>query len=69
MQLQAWRTVLTNPCDEPPGFITIAPSEQLTGIWPWVITLDRAIEIFGEETVKKIGEEPAPVTLTLSLLP
>jgi hypothetical protein len=30
MQLQAWRTKINNPCDNPPAFITIAPVEQIT---------------------------------------
>ena len=67
MQLQAWRTTGKNPCDDPPVKITIAPVEKMTQVYPWVLPLERAVEMFGQGAVDQIGEEPVPVTLSLSL--
>jgi len=67
MNLIAWRTTIANPCDNSPVFITIAPAERLIGVFPWVLPLDRAVEIFGELAVGLIGE--APVAISLNLIP
>ena len=67
MQLIAWRTVGKNPCDDPPVKITIASREKGTDVWPWIIPLERAVEMFGEAVVEKIREEPVPITLTISV--
>ena len=65
MQLQAWRTTGKNPCDDPPVKITIAPVEKMTRVYPWILPLERAMEIFGREVVDQIGEEPIPINLEL----
>lgn len=65
MKLIAWRHTGKNPCVNPPVTITIATIENIFGIFPWVLLLERAIEIFGQEVVDKIGEEPVRVHLTL----
>lgn len=66
MQLIAWRTTGKNPCDDPPVTITIAPREKLTWVFPWVLPLERAVEMFGQGVVDQIGEEPVEVVLSLS---
>jgi len=66
MQLHAWRTIGKNPCDNPPVKITIAPVEKMTQVYPWVLPLEKAVKMFGQEVVDQIGEEPVPVTLNLS---
>ena len=67
MDIQAWRTTGKNPCDDPPVKITIAPREKGTEVYPWILPLDRAVEMFGQEVVDQIGEEPVPVDLTISV--
>lgn len=64
--LVAWRTTGKNPSEDPPVSITIAPREKGSGVWPWIIPLVRAVEMFGQGVVDQIGEEPVPVTLNLS---
>jgi hypothetical protein len=64
MKMQAWRTVGKNPCEDPPTTISIAPVEKMTGVFPWLLPMERAKEIFGTE-VEKIGPEPQEVVLTL----
>jgi hypothetical protein len=66
MNLIAWRTVIKNPCDDPPVFISIAVKGPVIGVWPWIIPLARAVEMFGE-VVDQIGEEPVEVSLSLSV--
>ena len=68
----AWRTTGKNPCDDSayscvPVFITIAPREKETGVFPWVLPLARAVEMFGDEKVAQIGAEPVEVTMALSI--
>lgn len=63
MQLIAWRTTGKNPCDDPPTTITIAPREKMTGVWPWLLPLARAVEMFGQDRVDLIGEDPVAVEL------
>lgn len=65
MQLQAWRTVGKNPCVNPPVTITIAPVEKNTWVFPWVLPLERAIEIFGEGKVALITEVPQEIHLII----
>ena len=65
MQLQAWRTIGKNPCNDPPVKITIAPVDKTTWVFPWVLPLERAVEMFGQEVVDQIGEEPVAVILRL----
>jgi hypothetical protein len=65
MQLIAWKTTGKNPCDDPPVTITIAPAEKMTGVFPWVLTLERAVEIFGQDRVDLIGDEPVAVELQI----
>lgn len=67
MQLIAWRTIGKNPCDDPPVKITIAPREKGHDVFPWILPLAKAIEIFGQEVVDEIGEEPVEISLTLAL--
>lgn len=67
MQLIAWKTVGKNPCDDPPVKISIAVKGLVIGVWPWIIPLARAVEMFGQEVVDQIGEEPVEVILNLSL--
>lgn len=69
MQLQVWRTVIHNPCVKSPEYITIAPVEKDTWVFPWVLPLGDAERIFGEEVVERIGEEPVPVKISLDILP
>lgn len=66
MQLIAWKTTGKNPCDDPPVHISIAPLTRGTHVWPWVLLLEDAREMFGE-VVDQIGEKPVMVTLNLSL--
>ena len=65
--LQSWRTTGKNPCDDPPVTITIAPVEKMTQVYPWVIPLERAVEMFGQGVVDLIGEEPVAVNLHLMI--
>jgi hypothetical protein len=67
MQLQAWRTTINNPCDDPPVHITISPVQKMTGVFPWVLPQERAVEMFGQEAVDQIGEVPVVVELSLFL--
>jgi hypothetical protein len=67
MKLQTWRTVGKNPSVFPPATITIAPVEETTFVFPWVLPLERAIEIFGQGTVDQIGEKPLLVHLHLMI--
>ena len=67
MRLHAWRTTIPNPCDDPPVTITVAPVEKVPGIYPWPLPLERAIEMFGQETVDLIGEKPVMINFTLTL--
>jgi len=67
MQLMAWRHTGKNPCVNPPVTITIAPVERDTWVFPWVLPLERAIEMFGQEVVDEIGEEPVRIHLTMEL--
>ena len=67
MDLIAWRTIGKNPCDDPPVKITIAPRDPGTDVWPWIIPLARAVEMFGQEVVDRVGEEPVEVTLTIAV--
>lgn len=65
ISLIAWRTTGKNPCDDPPVTITIAPVEKMTQVYPWLLPLARAVEIFGRQVVEQIGEEPIPISLEL----
>jgi hypothetical protein len=67
MQLLAWRTTGKNPCDDPPVYITIASKEPGTEVYPWVLPLARAAEMFGQGNVDQIGEEPVEVYLHLMI--
>lgn len=68
MNLQAWRVIGKNPCDDPPVTITIAPVEKMTFVFPWILPLERAVEMFGQDEVVKIGEKPVPIKLNLSII-
>jgi len=63
--LQAWRTTGKNPCDDPPVSIIIGPMERMTWVFPWVLPLERAVEMFTQKVVDQIGEEPVPISLAL----
>lgn len=68
--LQVWRSMGQNPCHNPPHslspvYISIAPVEERTWVFPWVLPLERAVEIFGEEIVKQVTETPTIITLDL----
>ena len=65
ISLIAWRTTGKNPCDDPPVTITIAPVEKMTQVYPWVLPLEKAVEMFGQERVDMIGEEPVAVELQI----
>ena len=69
IQLQAWRTIGKNPCPsycaDLPVTITIAPVEKMTQVYPWVLPLEKAVEMFGQERVDMIGEEPVAVELQI----
>ena len=65
--LQAWRHTGLNPCEHPPVNITIAPREKGTEVYPWVIPLARAVEMFGVEVVGQIPEAPEWVPVRLEL--
>ena len=65
MILHAWRYTGKNPCDNPPVTITIAPVEKMTWVSPWIIPLERAVEMFGQAQVDLITEEPVKVILRL----
>lgn len=67
MKLISWRTTIPNPCDNPPVYITIAAKEPGTEVYPWVLPLARAVEMFGQDVVDQIQEEPVAVSLNLSL--
>ena len=65
MDLIAWRTTGKNPSDDPPVYISIASKEPGTEVYPWVLPLAQAVEMFGE-VVDQIGEHPVEVSLNLS---
>ena len=66
MQLIAWRSICPNPCDDPQVKITIAPVEKIPMIYPWVLPLERAIELLGQEVVGQIGVEPVVVEFKIN---
>jgi len=75
MKLQAWKITGKNPSVNPPVHISIAPiwngepsRPQPKDVFPWVLPLYRAVEMFGQEVVDKIGGEPVPVELSLLIL-
>ena len=83
MQLQVWRHIGKNPCNNPPVKITIAPmGDRLTTyrmtlggviprkvpLVPWVLPIEMAIALFTREIVDLIGEEPVLVELKLEIL-
>ena len=63
--LIAWRTTGKNPCDDPPVTISIGPRERMTWVFPWIIPLELAVEMFGQGVVDQIGEEPVEIRLKL----
>ena len=63
--LIAWRTIGKNPCDDPPVTIIIASRKKGTDVWPWLLPLERAVEMFGQDRVDLIGEEPVAVELQI----
>jgi hypothetical protein len=63
MKVLAWRTVINNPCSAPATFISIAPDEFMC---PWVIPIDGAVKIFGQDDIDTITLEPRQVFLTLT---
>ena len=72
MRLIAWKTIGKNPSGDPPVFITIAPREKGTDVYPWVIPLARAVEMFGQKVVDEIrtlddppGPGPVPIRLEM----
>ena len=70
--LIAWRHTGKNPCHNPPHSIapvtiTIAPREKLTWVFPWVLPLERAVEIFGQSVIDKIGENPVSIKLSMEV--
>jgi len=80
IKLQAWRTTGKNPCVDPPVSITISPmGERLTAyrmtldgpvyhtvpLVPWVLPLEVAIEMFGQETVGLITKDPQTINLVM----
>ena len=67
MQLQAWRTTGKNPCDDPPVNITIAPREKMTFVFPWIIPLERAVEMFGQSVIDNINDNPVPIKLSMEV--
>jgi hypothetical protein len=69
MQLQAWRTVAATPTVNPPVHICIAPVEELTFVFPWILPEARAIEIFGKRIVDQIRQpgRGGPVMIELSM--
>ena len=67
MKLYVWRTVGLNPVDDPPVNITIGPIDKESGVWPWVLPVEKAEEIFGKDDIDKIGSAPREVFLTLTL--
>jgi hypothetical protein len=67
MQLIAWRTTGKNPCDDPPVHISIASKEPGTDVWPWIIPLARAVEMFTQEVVDQIPEAPEWVPVRLEM--
>lgn len=67
MQLIAWRSICPNPCDDPQVKITIAPQEKGHDVFPWILPLAKAIEIFGQEVVDQIPEAPEWVPVRLEV--
>ena len=65
-------TAIANPCEDPQVKITIAPQEKGHDVFPWILPLAKAIEIFGQEVVDEIrtlddptGPGPVPIRLEL----
>lgn len=54
--MRAWRVVGKSPCEDPPVTISIAGE----GLFPWVMTLEKAREIFGP-VVDQITEQPQEI--------
>ena len=67
IQLIAWRTTGKNPCDDPPVNITIAPVEKMTFVFPWIIPLERAVEMFGQSVIDNINDNPVPIKLSMEV--
>jgi len=65
LSLIAWRTIGKNPCDNPPVKIIIGPVEKGTQVYPWILPLEKAVKMFGQEVVDQIGEDPIPISLEL----
>ena len=66
MKLIAWRNTVNNPCDDPRVTISIAPPEKGHDVFPWILPLAKAVEIFGKDDVEKIGTDPVQVFLTMT---
>jgi len=70
ISLIAWRTIGKNPCDAPPVHITIAPITRGTHVYPWVLLMEDAVELFGQEVIDQIdGEVPRTIELSLAFVP
>jgi hypothetical protein len=67
MKLQAWRSTIPNPSDDPLVVISIAPVDKAQNVFPWVLPVKRAEEIFGKHDIDKIGKEAQQVFLTLTV--
>ena len=67
MEMRAWRNTVHNPVDDPQVTISLAPVQKFIGVFPWVLPLNVAREIFGA-VVDKITEEPVPIRLEWILI-
>ena len=67
INLIAWRTTGKNPCDDPPVKITIAPVEKGTQVYPWILPLERAVEMFGQSVIDNINDNPVPIKLSMEV--
>lgn len=77
MPLQAWKRTGSNPSGEgawkPAVHFSIGPAklpQVVQSVWipPWCMDEEAAIEVFGKEVVDLIGEEPAEINLSMTVL-
>ena len=71
MKLIAWKSTVPNPCDDPQVKICIAPREGggTRNVYPWVLPIEEARNIFGPIVDEKITNTPVEVTLSMSFPP
>jgi len=74
LQLRAWRTIGRNPGGDnallAPVHISIGArprADKTAHVFPWVLTMETAAGLFGQDTIEQIGTDPVDVVLSLEI--